>query len=154
MKQIVPIFFGLLASAVIAADVPGYVYWSSAELKSYEKKLAPKMDAGKSASTTLGKWGNNLAMVAHREADGQAEVHEKVVDFFIAESGEATLVVGGTVVEPRATAPGEVRGKTIKGGARQKLVTGDAVRIPHNTPHQLLVEKGKQFTYFVVKVDQ
>ncbi len=154
MKQIVPIFFGLIASAVIAADVPGYVYFSSAELKSYEKKLAPKMDEGKVASTTLGKWGNHLSMIAHREADGQAELHAKVVNFFVAQSGEATLVVGGTIVEPRTTAPGEVRGKSIKGGVRQKLAPGDSVHIPHNTPHQLLVEKGKQFTYFVIKVDQ
>jgi mannose-6-phosphate isomerase-like protein (cupin superfamily) len=148
------ILIGLFATAVIAADVPGYVYWSSAELKSYEKKLGPKMDAKKVASVTIGKWGNHNAMVAHREGDGEAELHEKVIDFFIPQSGVATLVTGGTIVEPRTTAPGEVRGKTINGGVRQKLGPGDAVHIPHNTPHQLLVEKGKQFTYFVVKVDQ
>ena len=35
-----------------------------------------------------------------------------------------------------------------------KLAAGDAVHIPANTPHQLLVENGKQFTYFVIKVQK
>jgi uncharacterized RmlC-like cupin family protein len=34
-----------------------------------------------------------------------------------------------------------------------KLGVGDVVHIPVKVPHQLLVEPGKQFTYFVVKVD-
>jgi quercetin dioxygenase-like cupin family protein len=32
------------------------------------------------------------------------------------------------------------------------LSTGDIVHIPAGTPHQLLLDKGKPFTYFVVKV--
>jgi quercetin dioxygenase-like cupin family protein len=40
------------------------------------------------------------------------------------------------------------------GGTSHKLAAGDVVHIPANTPHQLLVEPGTQFTYFVVKVNQ
>jgi hypothetical protein len=148
------IVLGLFATLAIAAEVPGFVFWSSADLKAYGKKLAPKIDANKVASQQLGKYGNNLAMIAHREGDGEAELHEKVVDYFIPQEGAATLVVGGTIVAPRNTGPGEVRGKSITGGIRQKLGVGDVVHIPHNTPHQLLVETGKKFTYFVIKVDQ
>lgn len=49
-------------------------------------------------------------MVIHRESSGQAEWHEKQADLFIVESGEATLVVGGTVVDPKTTEPNEIRG--------------------------------------------
>jgi mannose-6-phosphate isomerase-like protein (cupin superfamily) len=154
MKQTLAIVIGLAGMAAIAADVPGYVYWSSGSLKSYEKKLAPKIDANKVASQPLGNWGNHLAMIAHREGDGEAELHAKVVDFFLPQGGEATLIVGGTIVEPRDTGPGEVRGKAILGGTKQKIVAGDVIRIPQNTPHQVLVEQGKQFTYFVIKVNQ
>ena len=154
MKQTLPILFGLMATAVIAADVSGYAYWSSASLKGYAAKLAPKMNAGKSAAEPLADWGNHLAMVSYREADGEAEVHEKVVDIFVAQAGAATVVVGGKTVEPRNTGAGEIRGKTIQGGVRQKMAPGDVVHIPQNTPHQVLVEKGKSFTYFVIKVNQ
>ena len=82
-------------------------------------------------------------MVAHREGDGEAEVHETMADFFVVESGEATLVVGGQVVGGKTTAPNEIRGPKINGGERRKLAAGDIVHIPVKTPHQLLVENGQ-----------
>ena len=77
-----------------------------------------------------------------------------MTDFFVVQSGEATLVVGGEVPGAKTTAPHELRGPKINGGERRKLVAGDVVHIPANTPHQLLVEKGKQFTYLFIKVEK
>jgi mannose-6-phosphate isomerase-like protein (cupin superfamily) len=71
----------------------------------------------------------------------------------VVESGEATLVVGGTVVDPKTTAPHEIRGPSIRGGDRVALAAGDVVHIPIKMAHQMLVESGKQITYFVVKID-
>ena len=51
------------------------------------------------------------------------------------------------------TAPGELRGAAVKGGERRPLGPGDVVAHPGRIPHQLLVPAGKEFTYFVVKVD-
>ena len=45
-------------------------------------------------------------------------------------------------------------GDSIKGGAEHKLGPGDVVHIPSKVPHQLLVPKGKQFTYFVGKITE
>ena len=64
--------------------------------------------------------------------------------------GGALLV--GEMVNARQTEPNETRGDSVKGGERKKLVPGDVVHIPTNMPHQLLVENGKRFTYFVIKV--
>ena len=64
---------------------------------------------------------------------------------------EATLIVGGTAVNPKSTGAGEVRAPSINGGERRQLAAGDLVNIPANIPHQVLVAAGKQFTYFVVK---
>jgi hypothetical protein len=64
-------------------DVPGFLIWSRPELKSYGKKLAPKMNEKKLASERLAAFGNHLAMIAHREADGEAELHETQADFFV-----------------------------------------------------------------------
>jgi mannose-6-phosphate isomerase-like protein (cupin superfamily) len=141
------------AGAVMAAEPTGIVIWPASDLKAYGRKLAPKMNAKKVASEPLGKFGNHLAMIAHREGDGEAELHEVQADVFVVQSGNATLVLGGEVVDPKTTAPGEVRGPSIKGGERHSLAAGDIVHIPAKVPHQLLVAPGKEFTYFVVKVD-
>jgi len=82
-----------------------------------------------------------------------AELHEKVTDLFVVQSGEATIVVGGNIIDSRTTAPGEVRGSRIEGGSRHPVAAGDIVHIPANTPHWMLLDSGKQITYFVVKVD-
>lgn len=146
----------VLASAVLpllAAEPAGFVVWSGSELKGYAQKLAPKINEQKVASERLATFGNHLAMIAHREGDGEAELHETQADLFVVQGGEATLVVGGEVVDAKATAPGEVRGPSIRGGQLRPLGAGDIVHIPAKVPHQLLLAPGKKFTYFVLKVD-
>jgi mannose-6-phosphate isomerase-like protein (cupin superfamily) len=145
--------FVLAAAPLGAAEPEGFVIWPNAELKGYAKKLAPKMNAGKVAAETLANWGNHLAMIAHREGDGEAELHEKQADVFVVQSGEATLVIGGQVQGGRTTAPGEIRGPSIKGGEKRPLAAGDVAHIPAKIAHQLLIAPGKHFTYFVIKVD-
>jgi mannose-6-phosphate isomerase-like protein (cupin superfamily) len=133
-----------LASAIVvaAADPAGFVQWKGAELKSYEKKLVPKLDQHKIAAESLGNFGNHNMSIIHREGSGQAELHEKQADLFIVQSGEATLVVGGAVVDPKTNEPNEVRGPSIKDGVSKRLGPGDVVHI----------DPGKQITYAVMKV--
>jgi mannose-6-phosphate isomerase-like protein (cupin superfamily) len=142
------------AMALPAGDPPGFHYWPSSELKSFSKTLAPKINAEKLAVEQLGSHGNYQFMVAHREASGQAEYHEKQADVFVIESGEGTLIYGGSLVDGKTTAPNEMRAASIKGGMEKKLVAGDVVTIPAATAHQMMVPAGKQVTYFVVKVTQ
>jgi mannose-6-phosphate isomerase-like protein (cupin superfamily) len=56
-------------------------------------------------------------------------------------------MVGGETTEPH-----EKRGGQIEGGIRRTLSAGDVVRIPAKTPHQILLEGSKGFTYFVIKI--
>src|SRR3954451_13034128 len=116
------------AALAFAADPAGFKVWKAGDLKSFEKSLAPKMDAAnKVATQQLGSYSNHSAMVAHREADGQAELHEKNNDLFVVQTGEATLVIGGKMPGAKTTAPGEMRSATIEGGSKQKLGPGDIV---------------------------
>ena len=78
-------------------------------------------------------------------------MHDTQVDVIFVKSGEGTLILGGTVVEPRTTAPGEIRGKSIKGGISKKMAAGDVIHVPAKIPHQMLVPKA--LTFEVVKVD-
>jgi mannose-6-phosphate isomerase-like protein (cupin superfamily) len=144
----------IMAAAALTADAPkGFEHWSSAELQGFERTLGPKINAQKIATQPLGSYGNHNFLMAHREGSGEAELHETQNDVMVVESGEATLVVGGTVVDPRITAPHEIRGPSIRGGEKVALAAGDVVHIPIRIPHQMLVESGKQITYFVVKIN-
>jgi mannose-6-phosphate isomerase-like protein (cupin superfamily) len=145
----------LTAAAALPAgpDPAGFELWKSSELQAFQQKLSPKINAQKVATQPLGSYGNHSFLMAHREGSGEAELHETQNDVMVIESGEATLVVGGTVVDPKTTAPHEIRGPSIKGGEQKSLVAGDVIHIPVKVPHQMLVESGKQVTYFVVKID-
>ncbi len=104
------------------------------------------------ASESLDKFDKHYTMLAYRSATGSAEVHEHEADFFVVESGEGTLLRGGKVVNGKETGPGEIRGTSIEGGSKSAVMKGDIVHIPAGVPHQLLIENGKPFTYFVIKV--
>jgi mannose-6-phosphate isomerase-like protein (cupin superfamily) len=145
----------LTAAAALPAgsDPAGFELWKSGDLRAFEQKLSPKINAQKVATQSLGSYGIDSFLMAHREGSGEAELHETKNDVMVIESGEATLVVGGTVVDPKTTAPHEIRGPSIKGGERKLLAAGDVVHIPVKVPHQMLVESGKQITYFVVKIE-
>jgi mannose-6-phosphate isomerase-like protein (cupin superfamily) len=140
--------------ALPAGDPTGFYLWKSVELKGFSKTLVPKMNEKKLASQSLANYGNYTFNVAHREATGEAEYHATQADVFFVQTGEATLVVGGELIDGKTSAPNEMRAASIKGGTEKKLAAGDVVTIPAKTAHQLKLDAGKQFTYFYVKVTQ
>jgi uncharacterized RmlC-like cupin family protein len=97
-------------------------------------------------------FGNHILSISHREKDGRAELHQTKVDVMIVQSGEATLVYGGQVIDPQPTAPNEIQGSGIKGGTRIEVKAGDVIHIPTGIPHQFFLAPGKQITYMLVKV--
>jgi len=146
-----------LASAALAlpaADPSGFTIWKSTELKAFAKTLSPKINDKKVATQELAATGNYSFMVAHREGSGEAEYHETKADIFVVQSGQATLIYGGKMVDAKTTAPNEMRAPSITGGMETKLGPGDIVTIPPKLPHQVKLDGSKEFTYFVVKVNQ
>jgi len=97
-------------------------------------------------------YGDHILSVSHREKNGVVELHEKKDDVMIVQSGEATLIVGGTGVNMRPSAPNEQHGDRIEGGVARHVSVGDVIHIPANTPHQFLLEPGTQITYTLVKI--
>ncbi|SRR5579883_2822126 len=141
---------GLPALLVAAGGDPqGFSMYTAADLKN--KVSSAKLDEHKVGAVRVENWGNHSLMVIRREGDGEAEVHENQVDIMFITQGEGTLVVGGTVVDGHTTAPGEIRGKSIQGGATHKMAVGDVFHIPAKVPHQMLVPK--YIAFEVVKVD-
>lgn len=142
-----------IAAALPAAAPEGYEVWSHERLESYGAKLHPKIDAHKVGVEAIANWGNHRMMVAHREGNGQAELHERQADIFVVQTGEATLLLGGTMPGARRAEPNELRAASITGGTQKKLGPGDIVHIAPKVPHQMLVEPGKQITYVAFKID-
>jgi uncharacterized RmlC-like cupin family protein len=106
------------------------------------------------ASETLGAWGNHLLLKTRREgSSGQAELHERQADLIVVQSGHATIIIGGKIINGQITAPNEIRGTSIEGGEKQSLRTGDVLHVPVKTPHQVLLDPGQTLDYIVLKVD-
>jgi mannose-6-phosphate isomerase-like protein (cupin superfamily) len=112
------------------------------------------MDAHKFKSGTIAPAGNHRFMIVHREGPGEAEYHATESDVIFVQSGEATLVYGGKMIDARTTAPNEMRAAGIEGGMERKVGSGDVIAIPPKLPHQMKPEDGKTFNYFVVKVTE
>jgi mannose-6-phosphate isomerase-like protein (cupin superfamily) len=148
--------FGLALLPVAAQETApeGFQLWSAVSLKQLGQKLHEGAVANPNhiGLSRLADYSNDLFMLSRREADGVPEWHETQVDLFVVESGSATLIVGGTMVGAKDTEPHEKRNGTIQGGMRHKLSAGDIVRIPVKTPHQVLLDGSKEFTYFVIKI--
>src|SRR5215471_13858052 len=91
--------------ALPAGEPAGFTIWKAADLKAFSKNLAPKINDKKVATQDLTKVGNYRFMVAHREGSGEAEWHGIDADIFFVESGTATLVYGGEMVDAKDSAP-------------------------------------------------
>lgn len=139
-----------------AKDAPPQAdHWSHPvllERGAYLRKLA-KLGDGQT-SETLQEYPQYATMLSFRARDGVAELHENFADLFCVLDGRATLVTGGTVVNPEQVGPGEIRGASIEDGTRQELRAGDIAHVPAGVPHQMLVPGDKTFTSFVVKIEQ
>lgn len=96
----------------------------------------------------------NAAFKVHasrRDRAGEAEIHTLDTDILYVVSGEATLVLGGTVLEPRNLSPTEIRGRGIEGGESHALRAGDVLVIPAGTPHWFRELGRAPVLYYAVK---
>lgn len=137
-----------------AGDPAGFHYWSASEMKGFSKSVEAKATATAPGTQTLANLGTGSVLVAHRKGSGQAELHETQADVTIIQSGAATLVYGGEVVDGKTTGPHEIRGSDIRGGMERKMAAGDVMVIPAKTPHLMKLEPGQEVTYMVVKLNQ
>jgi mannose-6-phosphate isomerase-like protein (cupin superfamily) len=141
-------------TAVACAALPaGYSHWNAEQIQDRAKGLPAKMSKVKVATESLGGWGNHSMSVVHREGSGEAELHQTQSDILFIRSGDAAIVIGGTIPNGRTTTAHEIRGPRIEGGEKQPLHPGDVLHIAPKTPHQMILEPGQKLDYYAVKVD-
>ena len=129
----------LLTSLAFAADPDGFAMYTAAEIKA--RAAAAKTDAYKAAGDRVATWGNHGLLLVRRDGDGVPETHNTQVDVVTVVSGAGTLIVGGTMVGGKESAPNEIRGTSITGGTKHPMAVGDVFHIPAGVPHQMMVPK-------------
>jgi len=147
----------ILALAVFA--VPAFAQsGSSAEVftgKDVAGQLTALVEKARptgSSGATLGDYKSHSIRLSVRTASGGAEIHQHYDDIFVVTDGSATLITGGTVIDPKTGADGETRGTRIQDGKSQTIMKDDIVHIPAGTPHQLIMAPGTTYSSIVVKV--
>ena len=143
---------GIVVVPVFAADPAGFALWRAAELRQRDEALSKKVGPDHSARETLADYGDHRFRLLYRDADGVPEQHDSIVDVVMVQSGEGTLLLGGRMINPKASGgAGEYLGTGIEGGERHALAAGDIVHIPAKIPHSFLVPPGTHMTYVLVK---
>jgi mannose-6-phosphate isomerase-like protein (cupin superfamily) len=134
----------LLTAAVISlgGGVPAAVHYIGHD------KVAEVMSKGGPIVSDPG-----LVVLAQRREAGLAEYHERTNHVFIIVEGEATFVVGGTMVNPKRTAADQMRAPSLDGGTTYHLSKGDVITIPAKTPHWFKEISTKTIAYYGVNID-
>ena len=99
-------------------------------------------------------FGNHSLSITVHDKSGIAEIHRTTATVMIVQTGEATLIYGGEVVDAKQTSPNEVRGPSIRNGTSVHITAGDVIHFAAGVPHQWLVAPGKQITYLVVHIEE
>jgi mannose-6-phosphate isomerase-like protein (cupin superfamily) len=94
-----------------------------------------------------------LVVLAQRREAGPVEYHDHTNHVFVIVEGEATLVVGGTMANPKRTAPDQMRAPSLEGGTIYHLSKGDVITIPAKTPHWFKEVPTKTVAYYAVNIE-
>ena len=168
-KQIIFLIVALFAiSVVVSAQtrqpstaIRPFLVRSKQSLEDLEKKLASDKTDVNSKSTTVTKAEDLIGgagmetrvAVQHdtRRGGELVELHDKSDDVYYVLKGEATLELGGTLVDPKEVSPGEWRSKTVNGSQNIVIKVGDLVMVPRGTSHRRTVT-GKGFSMILIKI--
>ena len=153
------VLLGQAGAAVMpAADVTAQVIRSVAERAKAENIVDTPIRTVDAGGHHIG-----VALVYRPAATNIAggAVHNEVTEIYHVLEGSATLVTGGTLVNPKVrentprrmalNGPG-VSGTAIEGGESRSIGKGDIIIIPAGTPHAF-PEIQEDITYTVVRVD-
>jgi mannose-6-phosphate isomerase-like protein (cupin superfamily) len=130
-----------------AAPTDKAVDFSLAELESTFKE----MDAKKLATMRLLEGGSYNVNIRRLIGSESALVHPKTTDVWVVREGSGTLVTGGSLINPKTSANGDLSGSGIQGGVERVIKTGDVVFIPAGVPHG--VKESKSITWLNIRFD-
>jgi hypothetical protein len=140
------------APQATAPPTSTFALWKAGDLDKHDQELSKHVGDDHSSRETLADYKSHRFRMLYRDADGNPEQHDTIIDIVYVKSGEGTLVLGGTMAGRRTTGPGESVGTRLDGGERHALGSGDIMHIPAGIPHAFLVPAGKHITYVLLKI--
>jgi hypothetical protein len=105
-----------------------------------------------SAGMVMKRFPGNYLNLMVRVRTGIGEMHADWSDILVCIDGEADVITGGTLVDRKDQAGGESRGSRSEGGTHHRMRKGDVIHILPNTPHWTVLEPGKNFVFWAVKI--
>lgn len=124
--------------------------WRSADLDATVGELRDKIPgSGQNfALKDLDAFGKDRVRFYHLTGNGNSEMREKKVVVYIVRDGEATILNGGTLLNPtpRADDPRSWRGTGIEGAHSYVVKAGDVFKFPAGEAHQIQVAPGHSLT--------
>ena len=142
---------------------------SSAEIQSLVQKTAPDRvsDQAIRVVSVNGEYNVSIGVVHRAKTSGKDAPsgieHSQITEVYHIIEGNATLVTGGAIENPRdSSAESQVvkvlngpstGGGVVHDGVSRKVGPGDVVVIPPNTPHWFSEITSDQIVYLVVRVD-
>jgi sugar lactone lactonase YvrE len=138
-----------LAAPIRAQDPSAPIVWTAKDLAALETKIKGAVDPARHLGLERLLASGTLI---YRDGPSEAEIHTTLADFITVRSGEGYIQVGGEIVDAKTTAPGEMRGPSIRGGTRINFAAGDSLYMPANMVHQFFVDPGRNYTMTIVKI--
>ena len=107
--------------------------------KSELAALAASIRTGKTSLLVAGGWDQNYAsgVVVIDHVIGKAEIHDKMRDVWYILSGQARFKLGGKMINPKSSKPGEWAAEALRHPEIVEVSVGDVIDIPPGTPHQI-----------------
>ena len=107
MKRFIIALAMTLCTAPIASQSKSdVIYWPASTLSGYSATLKGRQGEKKtlSASEILSDLGNHKFEILRRDGSGAGELHQNWTDIFIVQSGEGTILHGGSLEDAKDTA--------------------------------------------------
>ena len=142
MALFTTVVFLVAAAVLLGSGVPAAVHYIGHD------KVTEVMSKGGPIVSDPG-----LVVLANRRTSGEVEYHDHTNHVFVIVEGEATLVVGGTMVQAKRTASDQMRAPSAEGGTTYHLSKGDVITIPAKTPHWFKEVSTKTIAYYAVNIE-
>jgi oxalate decarboxylase/phosphoglucose isomerase-like protein (cupin superfamily) len=93
------------------------------------------------------------AAVEYRRSTTPASLHTRMAEFFYVLDGEADLILGGTLTNPKCLNSSNLVGDGVDGGVTHHVKKGTYILVPENTVHYFTnIDKKQGMTALVLHV--
>ncbi|HTS30374.1 MAG TPA: hypothetical protein VMH81_31090 [Bryobacteraceae bacterium] len=174
MRKLLPGAFALLTATCIQAQTPHLPRGTATDVTNDDIQATLKKTPNAAVSdqairvvSIADEYNVGIGVVHRSKTVGKQAAngieHSQITEIYHVIEGNATLVTGGTIENPRESPPESqvvkvlngpsTGGGAIQGGVSRRVGPGDVVIIPPNTPHWFSEISSDQIVYLVVRVD-